>query len=303
MKTTTALAVLLGLGTAAAFAQSPASSFPRGSSQQAWQNAGYAAVTAKCKKTPEPFAIGGGRAGNAAASTAAPPAPALPKSTASPGVIAADQQWKVVWAWEGNNADGPILEFLERVVTAIDDDPGIELLLLIDRSEEYYSGPSLLGEDFTGARLYRLRKEACERLAGGAEFPELTLQNDVELDSLRPAHSTSIGQVLLASLSAAELDDYIAHHELTRADGRPPISERMLRKILAQARADGYVTIADSLVAGTSGAAAPVVAAGRTVAGLAIIAPTVRFDAARNRIIPRVVAAARELGRAIGGAP
>ncbi len=108
MKTTTALAVLLGLGSATAFAQSPASSFPRGSSQQAWQNAGYAAVTAKCKKAPEPFAIGGGRAGNAAASTAAPPAPALPKSTAIPGVIAADQQWKVVWAWEGNNADGPI---------------------------------------------------------------------------------------------------------------------------------------------------------------------------------------------------
>ena len=127
------------------------------------------------------------------------------------------------------------------------------------------------------------------------------LRYDVELDSLRPAHSTSIGQVLLASLSAAELDDYIAHHELRRADGRPPISERMLRRILAQARADGYVTIADSLVAGTSGAAAPVASAGRTVAGLAIIAPTVRFDAARNRIVPRVVAAARELGRAIGG--
>jgi DNA-binding IclR family transcriptional regulator len=128
------------------------------------------------------------------------------------------------------------------------------------------------------------------------------LRYDVELDSLRPAHSTSIGQVLLASLSPEELDDYIAHHELTRADGRPPISERMLRRILEKARADGYVTIADSLVAGTSGAAAPVIAAGRTVAALAIIAPTVRFDAARNRIVPRVVAAARELGRAIGAA-
>jgi IclR family pca regulon transcriptional regulator len=129
------------------------------------------------------------------------------------------------------------------------------------------------------------------------------LRYDVELTSLRPAHSTSIGQVLLAALSPEALDDYIAHHDLTRPDGRPPISERSLRRTLAQARADGYVTIADSHVAGTSGAAAPIVAGERTVAGLAIIAPTPRFDAARNRIVPRVVEAARELGRATGGMP
>ena len=65
--------------------------------------------------------------------------------------------------------------------------------------------------------------------------------------------------------------------------------------------ADGYVTIADSHVAATSGAAATVVPGERTVAGLAVIAPTPRFDAARHRIVPKVVAAARELGRAIGG--
>jgi DNA-binding IclR family transcriptional regulator len=127
------------------------------------------------------------------------------------------------------------------------------------------------------------------------------LRYDVELESLRPAHSTSIGQVLLASLSADALDDYIRHHDLKRATGRPAISERTLRRTLAQARADGFVTIADSHVAGTSGAAAPIAAGGHTVAGLAIIAPTARFDAERSRIVPRVVAAARELERAIGG--
>jgi len=127
------------------------------------------------------------------------------------------------------------------------------------------------------------------------------LRYDVELTSLRPAHSTSIGQVLLASLSAEALDDYIRHHDLTRAAGRPVIGERALRRALALAREQGYVTIADSHVAGTSGAAAPVTETDRTVAGLAIIAPTSRFDAARNRIVPRVVAAAQELSRAIGG--
>jgi gluconolactonase len=48
-------------------------------------------------------------ANNDPANAAAPPewAP-LPPSPAIPGVIAAGQQWKIVWSWEGNNADGPI---------------------------------------------------------------------------------------------------------------------------------------------------------------------------------------------------
>jgi gluconolactonase len=98
----------------AAVAQSPSSAFDRGSSRQAWQEPGIAAIQAKCKSPPAPFGLGGNRAG---ASTAAPPPanpppePATPPpSTAIPGVIAAGQAWKVVWQWEGNNADGPIAD-------------------------------------------------------------------------------------------------------------------------------------------------------------------------------------------------
>jgi gluconolactonase len=107
MKTKIALAVLFGCAAATASAQSPSSSFPRGNSLQAWQHPGLAAVLAKCKTPPKPFSIGGGAA--AAASAAPPPEPAAPPpSTAIPGVIAAGQTWKIVWSWEGNNADGPI---------------------------------------------------------------------------------------------------------------------------------------------------------------------------------------------------
>jgi sugar lactone lactonase YvrE len=106
MKSTLALAALLSCAATAAHAQSPASAFARGNSLQAWQNPGLAAVVAKCQKPPQPFSIGGGRA--AAAAAAPPPPPSLPTSTAIPGVIAAGQSWKVVWSWEGNNADGPI---------------------------------------------------------------------------------------------------------------------------------------------------------------------------------------------------
>jgi sugar lactone lactonase YvrE len=89
-----------------ALAQQPASAFARGNSLQAGQDPGLAAVTARCKSPPAPPAIRGGTV--TAANSAAPPAPVLPATQAIPGVLAAGQTWKVVWAWEGNNADGPI---------------------------------------------------------------------------------------------------------------------------------------------------------------------------------------------------
>jgi sugar lactone lactonase YvrE len=106
MKSAIAFAVVLGCAAATASAQSPSSSFPRGSSQQSWQSPGLAAVVAKCKKPPQPFSIGGAQSGNTSAPPPEPPAP--PPSKEIPGVIAAGQTWKIVWSWEGNNADGPI---------------------------------------------------------------------------------------------------------------------------------------------------------------------------------------------------
>jgi sugar lactone lactonase YvrE len=104
MKNLIAFGVLLG-SAAAATAQSPASAFDRGNGLQAWQHPKLADALAKCANRPPAFSIGGGTPG---ANASAPPPPALPTSTAIPGVIAAGQNWKVVWSWEGNNADGPI---------------------------------------------------------------------------------------------------------------------------------------------------------------------------------------------------
>jgi gluconolactonase len=105
MKPPISLGVLLCCAAGAASAQSPSSAFDRGASLQSWQNPGHAALVAKCSKPPQPFSIGGGQPANA--NPAAPPAPPLPGPTSEiPGVIAAGQTWKVVWSWEGNNADG-----------------------------------------------------------------------------------------------------------------------------------------------------------------------------------------------------
>jgi clostripain len=82
-----------------------------------------------------------------------------------------------------NSADDPFVEFTDQVRRAIDDDPGIELVLLIDRSTKHANRATFLGDDFTSTRLYRVRKDSVERLAGGTHFPEITKDKDVNLNS------------------------------------------------------------------------------------------------------------------------
>jgi gluconolactonase len=110
VKTILSIAVWTALSamtvSANAAAPQPSSSFDRGQSLQAGQDPGLAAVTARCRNAPAPPRARGGAA--TAANSAAPPAPVLPPTEAIPGVLAAGQSWKVVWSWEGNNADGPI---------------------------------------------------------------------------------------------------------------------------------------------------------------------------------------------------
>ena len=71
-----------------------------------------------------------------------------------------------------NSADDPFVAFTDQVRRAIDDDPGVELVLFIDRSDQHAKRATFLGDDFTGTRLYRVRKDSVERLSGGAHFPK-----------------------------------------------------------------------------------------------------------------------------------
>ena len=87
--------------------EGPSTTFERGSHQQSWQNAGYKAAVAQCKTPPPPFGIPIAPA--SAATSAAPPEPVLPHPAPIPGVLEAFQSWRVVWSWEGNNLDGPIV--------------------------------------------------------------------------------------------------------------------------------------------------------------------------------------------------
>jgi clostripain len=137
-------------------------------------------------------------AGLALSILAAPPqaAPASPEpaAAASPSSAAAstarkEVPWTVlIYGAADNNADGHMLDFLNGIRRAVADDPGLEIVVFMDRSLGFSKDTKTFGEDFTGARIYRMREKTAERQAGGDEFPEITLDADWEADSADPAN-------------------------------------------------------------------------------------------------------------------
>jgi clostripain len=56
----------------------------------------------------------------------------------------------------------------------------------MDRSTKYSKNSTSLGEDFTDARLYIVRRSGCQRLDSGEQFPEISLTSNHEVDSADP---------------------------------------------------------------------------------------------------------------------
>jgi DNA-binding IclR family transcriptional regulator len=128
---------------------------------------------------------------------------------------------------------------------------------------------------------------------------ESALRYDADLSLIRPAYCTSIGLVLLAGLDAAQLDRYFEDRELARLTPKTVTDEAAIRKAIAKTRRNGFATISDSHVLGTSGVSAPVLRQGRIVAGLALIAPSERFAQQAALNIEATVAAATELSQSL----
>jgi clostripain len=113
----------------------------------------------------------------------------LPATAAAMDETAPTRPWTIlVYGAVDNNADGPLIGFLNKLRRAIDDDPGLDLLLFIDRSEKHSKEATYLGEPFSGTRLYRLKRNSVDRLSGGDEFPQITTDREAELNSADAAN-------------------------------------------------------------------------------------------------------------------
>ncbi len=112
---------------------------------------------------------------------------ALSESALSAQEAKPERPWTLmIYGAADNSADGPMLEFLDSIRIALDDDPGMEIVLWIDRSTKYSTDDKILGADFTGARVYRIRKNSAELLDASKYFPGMTPGKDYEADSADP---------------------------------------------------------------------------------------------------------------------
>ncbi|MEZ5152479.1 MAG: IclR family transcriptional regulator [Rhodococcus zopfii] len=117
----------------------------------------------------------------------------------------------------------------------------------------------------------------------------------ITLGTRFPAHATSMGRVLLAGLTPAELDAYLARAELTPLTGRTVVTADDLRAQLDRVRRDGYCVVDQELEEGLRSLAAPI----RDASGAVVAAVNISTHAARytrevvdEELVPAVVAAA-----------
>jgi IclR family pca regulon transcriptional regulator len=83
-----------------------------------------------------------------------------------------------------------------------------------------------------------------------------------------PAHATSLGRVLLASMPPARLDAYFAQASLRKMTARTVTDAAQLRRILREVGRQGFARVVGELEEGLSSVAVPVRVAGRTVAAI-----------------------------------
>lgn len=117
-----------------------------------------------------------------------------------------------------------------------------------------------------------------------------------------PAHCTSVGKMLLASLPADELDARLAGRELTAMTPNSITDPDALRTALAAIRTRGTAVEHQESNPDVSCVAAPVRdRAGRVIAALSISVPMIRWSGARERELSELAAkGAQDLSARLG---
>lgn len=140
-----------------------------------------------------------------------------------------------------------------------------------------------------GGQVYYVARAEARRIVGVA----------LQVGSRLPAYCTSMGRVLLADLSDAEIKAYLANAPFPARTRRTITTEQDLWNTVVKARTDGYAVVDEELEDGLRSIAAPVIARdGRVVAALNLGAPTTRLSVndMLTRVLPELRRCADELG-------
>lgn len=122
---------------------------------------------------------------------------------------------------------------------------------------------------------------------------------DLGIGSRLPAYCSSMGRVLLASLSAAELDGYLSRVKLTRLTNRTIVSASELKRALDEVRRDEFSVVDQELEIGLRSIAVPVTdPSGKVVASINVGTQSARVSVSEmeTKFLPDLLYAARELG-------
>jgi IclR family pca regulon transcriptional regulator len=125
-----------------------------------------------------------------------------------------------------------------------------------------------------------------------------TMAIDLGVGTRLPVFCTSMGRVLLAHLSAEELETVLPKIEFTRYTERTITSVEKLRQALRTVRREGYAFIDQELKLGLRSVAVPLAnSAGRVVAAINVEAQgqRVSLQDMQTRFLPYLRAAAQEL--------
>ncbi len=122
---------------------------------------------------------------------------------------------------------------------------------------------------------------------------------DLGIGSRLPAYCTSMGRVLLAGLSAIELDLYLSRVKLVKLTTRTVSTADELKAVLNAVRRNGYAVVDQELEIGLRSIAVPVSdREGRSVAAINVGTQSSRVSVAEmeSKFLPPLRAAAHELG-------
>jgi IclR family transcriptional regulator, pca regulon regulatory protein len=126
-----------------------------------------------------------------------------------------------------------------------------------------------------------------------------------------PAYATSMGRVLLAGLSEADLDAYLSKVDIEKLTPRTVGSITALRAELTRVRAQGFALVDQELEEGLRAVAAPIRdRAGRVIGSVNISTHASRtsLESMRRTLVPPLLAAAARISADIpadsrGGRP
>lgn len=132
--------------------------------------------------------------------------------------------------------------------------------------------------------------------------PKRSMSITLTIGSRLPAYPTSMGRVLLASLSPELFESYLEHTTLQALTPQTVTDRAQFREIIARTRIDGFAVVDGEREEGVRSAAAPLTRRDGTVLAainVSVNAARVSLDRLHDEIVPMLLDTADEISRDI----